>query len=304
LTFINTLNIVLVAVGILSLILSLIFGYVMAKRISTPISRAINTAELISRGCYGDRSNETSNIKEIAQLTGTINNLAETLDNQEKLRKRLTADVAHELRTPLAVLQGHIEAMIDGVWEADSKRLKSVHEEITRLGRMVGDLEKLTRFESESLILEKSEFDLSELINSISVNFEKECINKNIEVSIKDKSVNVFADKDKISQVVINLMSNAVKFTDNGGRIHISIEDDMDNAVIAVSDTGKGIAPLDKPHIFERFYRADISRNRLTGGSGIGLTIAKAIIEAHKGLIDVESEIGEGTRFVMTIPKR
>lgn len=303
LTFINTLNTVFVAVGFLSLILALAFGYIMARRISTPISRVINTAEMISQGRYDDRSNEKTNIKEIAQLTGTINNLAGTLEKQEKLRKRLTADVAHELRTPLATLQSHIEAMLDGIWEADEKRLKSLHDDITRLGRMVGDLEKLTRFENESMVLDKSEFDISELTRSILVNFEKECADKSIEVSIDDKAAKVFADKDKISQVIINIIYNAVKYTGEGGHIHLTVGDDEDNAVISISDTGSGISTEDLPYIFERFYRADTSRSRLTGGSGIGLTIAKTIIDAHKGWINVESEIGKGTRFVVAIPK-
>ncbi|HYF84210.1 MAG TPA: ATP-binding protein [Clostridia bacterium] len=303
LAFINALNIVFIAVGGLSLVLSLAFGYIMARSISTPISRVINTAEMISRGCYDDRSSEISNIKEIAQLTGSVNNLAETLEKQEKLRKRLTADVAHELRTPLATLQSHIEAMIDGIWEAEPKRLKSVHEEIMRLGRMVGDLEKLTRFESERMTLEKTEFDISELIRSIMVNFEKEYSDKNIKVSLEIKSINVSADRDKISQVIINLMANALKFTGVGGHIRLTIWDDADNAMVSISDTGIGIAAEDLRHIFERFYRADASRSRHTGGSGIGLTIAKAIITAHKGTIAAESEIGKGTRFVVTIPK-
>lgn len=304
LEFINALNVVFTGVGILSLILALIFGHMMSRRISTPISRVINTAEMISKGCYNDRSNEISDIKEIAQLTATINNLAETLERQEKLRKRLTADVAHELRTPLATLQSHVEAMIDGIWEADSKRLKSVHEEITRLGRMVGDLEKLTRFENENAALEKSEFDITEHIRSIVINFEKEYKNKDIEVSVNGKPVSISADKDKISQVIINLISNAVKFTDAGGKIRINVEDDVDSAVIQISDTGIGISEEDLPHIFERFYRADASRSRLTGGSGIGLTIAKAIVEAHKGTISVESKIGEGTVFTVKLPKK
>ncbi|HYE83617.1 MAG TPA: ATP-binding protein [Clostridia bacterium] len=301
--FINTLNKVLIGVGILSLVLALIFGYMMAKSISTPVSRVINTAEMISRGCYDDRSNEISDINEIAQLTGTVNNLAETLEKQEKLRKRLTSDVAHELRTPLATLQSHIEAMIDGIWEADSKRLKSVHEEITRLGRMVGDLERLTRLESERMALDRSEFDISELTKSILVNFENECKNKSIEVAMEDKPVRIFADRDKISQVIINLMSNAVKFTGEGGNIRFTIDDNEDDAVISISDNGIGISGEDQPHIFERFYRADTSRCRLTGGSGIGLTIAKAIIEAHKGTINVESRIGEGTKFTIRLPR-
>lgn len=304
LAFINALNMVFVSVGLVSLILALAFGYMMARRISTPISRVINTAEMISKGCYDDRSNEASNIREIAQLTGTINNLAETLGNQEKLRKRLTADVAHELRTPLATLQSHIEAMLDGIWEPDSKRLKSVHDEIVRLGRMVGDLEKLTRLESEKITLDKSEFDISELVRSILTNFEQEYTSKNINVMLEDNPVNVLADRDKISQVIINLMSNALKFTAEGGQIRIGISENECDAIITISDTGIGIEAEHIPHIFERFYRVDASRSRLTGGSGIGLTIAKAIVDAHKGRITVRSSVGEGTSFEIAIPKK
>jgi signal transduction histidine kinase len=153
------------------------------------------------------------------------------------------------------------------------------------------------------MTLEKMEFDISELVRSILVNFEKESADKNISVYIEDKDINILADRDKISQVIINLMVNALKFTGEGGHINLRIWDDADNAMVSISDTGIGIAALDLQHIFERFYRADASRSRLTGGSGIGLTIAKAIIEAHKGSIIVESEIGKGTRFVITIPK-
>lgn len=304
LAFINSLNVVFMGVGLLSFILSLVFGYMTARRISMPLSRVTNTAEMISKGHYDDRSNEISNIREIGQLTVTVNNLAETLKNQEMLRKRLTADVAHELRTPLATLQSHMEAMIDGIWEPDKKRLNSIHDEIMRLGRMVGDLEKLARYESENMVLNKSEFSLSKLINSILINFEKECIVRNIAVDFGGNNVIAFADKDKISQVIINIISNAIKFMPDGGRININTEEKTDAIVIVVQDTGTGIAEKDLPHIFERFYRTDVSRSRLTGGSGIGLTIAKAIVEAHRGRIDVESRPAEGTKFVVTLPKK
>lgn len=303
LAFINAVNTVSAGVGIVALILALIFGYMMSKSISTPISRVINTAEMIAKGCYDDRSNEISYIKEISQLNGAINNLAASLEKQEKLRKRLTADVAHELRTPLATLQGSIEAMLDGIWEPDAKRLKSVHEEITRLGRLVGDMEKLTRVESGNLALDKSEFDITQLIKSILTNFEKEYTDKGIEVAVEGKPVSILADRDKISQVIINLMSNAVKFTDKDGGIRLSVASEGDNAVITVLDTGNGISPEDQPYIFERFYRADASRSRLTGGAGIGLTIVKSIVDAHKGTIELESVVGKGTKFVVTLPR-
>lgn len=304
LAFINTVNTVSAGVGLVALILALIFGYIMAKSISTPISRVINTAEMISKGCYNDRSNEISDIKEIAQLNGTINELAENLEKQEKLRKQLTADVAHELRTPLATLQSHVEAMIDGIWAPDTNRLKSVHEEIMRLKRLVGDMEKLTRFESENMLLNKSEFDVVQLISGIIANSEREYSEKGISVELSGEAAPIFADRDKVSQVIINLISNAVKFTDRGGSIRLTVAGSPENVTISVADTGTGIAPEHLPLIFERFYRADASRSRLTGGAGIGLTIVKAIVEAHKGTIKVQSELGKGTRFVIILPRR
>lgn len=302
LAFINAINRVLLGVGAFSLVLALFLGNLMAKRLSTPISRAVNTAHMISKGYYDDRIKEGSNTTEIKQLTSTINNLAETLEKQEELRKRLTADLAHELRTPVATLQSHMEAMIDGIWKPDVERLESCHEEIMRIGRMVGDLEKLARFESGNLILNKSGFDVMELAGHIIKNFEPEFNNKGVFIFLAGEELFITADKDKISQVIVNLISNALKFTDSGDRVEVIVRRGADSAQIVIRDTGKGIPAEDIPYIFERFYRADKSRNRLTGGSGIGLTIAKTLIEAHNGKIYVSSELNRGTEFTVDLP--
>lgn len=304
LAFINTLNRLFIGVGVFSLVLSLLMGSLIAKRISTPISRVTDTARMISRGYFGGRINEPSSTKEIAHLTEAINNLAETLENQEALRKRLTADVAHELRTPLATLQSHMEAMIDGIWEPDTERLKSCHEEIMRINRMIGDIEKLAKYESENLVLTKTSFDLSELARHIIRNFENDFAGKDVEIKFEGEREIIEADKDKISQVIVNLLSNALKYTPEGGMVQVSVRGAADAAGITVKDTGTGIPPEDLPYIFERFYRADKSRNRLTGGAGIGLTIAKAIVDAHKGSISVRSKVGEGTEFIVILPRQ
>lgn len=304
LLFINTLNKVFLSVGLFSLLIALIFGVIMSNRLTRPIVRVIQTARSISKGYYSDRSYERSNTKELSELIETVNGLAGTLQNQESLRKRLTADVAHELRTPLAILQSHLEAMIDAVMEADEETLRSCHEETMRLNRMVGDIEKLSRYESESLILNKSDFDISELLKRIIQNFESEFFNKGIKVSFLSEMKTVYADRDKISQVLVNLLSNALKYTNEGGCVEISTACENDEIVIKVKDSGIGILPEDITHIFERFYRADKSRNRMTGGSGIGLTIVKAIVEAHKGTVAAESTLGVGTEFIIRFPQR
>jgi two-component system sensor histidine kinase BaeS len=303
LDFINSLNIVFVGVGAIALVISVVLANIIARGISRPIGNVIKTAQNISRGSFSHKVLEQSSTKEIQTLTDTINDMADILQHQEQLRKKLTADVAHELRTPLATLQSHLEAMIDGIWEADTARLKSCHDEIIRISRLVGDMEKLAKYESQSLNLNKTEFDLAELIKGVSLNFEKELLDKNISLNISDESVLVFADRDKISQVVINLMSNSIKYTGEGGLIELEVLDKQKEAVFIVRDTGIGIEQEHLQNIFERFYRVDSSRSRITGGSGIGLAITKAIVEAHGGTIEVNSKVGEGTEFIVTLPK-
>ena len=303
LAFITTLNKMLISVGIFSLLFALIIGTIMAKRLSSPISRVIVTAENISNGCFSDRILEKSSTSEIIQLTDTINNLADVLERQETLRKRLTGDVAHELRTPLATLQSHLEAMIDGIWKPEKDRLISCHDEIVRISNMVGDLERLAKYESENLILNKATFNITETVQHIINNFESNYVNKGIKIELIAEDEYINADKDKLCQVVINLLSNALKYSPEGSNVEVSIKGEENITQITVKDNGPGISEVDLPYIFERFYRADKSRNRLSGGSGIGLTIAKAIVEAHKGKISVVSKVDYGSEFIVLLPK-
>ncbi len=307
LDFIRTLNRLLWAAAAVAMLAALAFGTLMSRQLTYPISRVINTARQIAKGNFSTRVVVKSNTREIGELTSTINTLAESLGNQEKLRKRLTADVAHELRTPVATLQSHLEAMIDGIWQADTERLKSCHEEVLRIGALVGDLGKLAHYESENLVLNKSKFDFRELIQHLLTNFEYEFKIKGISIWLADPTSPlvpqyVYADKDKISQVVVNLLSNALKYTEAGGRVTLEIDSAPGWTTLKCKDTGIGIKEEDLPHIFERFYRADQSRTRATGGAGIGLAIARSIIEAHNGTISAESIPGKGTSFTMRLP--
>jgi signal transduction histidine kinase len=301
LAFISTLNQVLLIAGVLALVMALIAGILTAKRLSLPITQAVKTAQDMRRGAYKTRPVKPSNIIEIDHLTDTVNDLAAGLGKQELLRKRLTADVAHELRTPLATLQSHIEAMIDGIWAADSDRLKSCHEEILRINRMVGDLETLARYDSENLVLHEESIDFSHLTQEVIRLFEADFTNNGVHLDFHGETVMVLADRDKLKQVAVNLISNALKYTAAGDRVEVMVTREENRGVLTVKDTGAGIAPEDLPHIFERFYRADRSRTRETGGSGIGLAIAKAIVEAHGGQISAESKPGEFTRFMVSL---
>jgi two-component system sensor histidine kinase BaeS len=300
--FLNTLNRIFLTVGAASLMLALMIGLFMSGALSRPILKIIRAAEAISKGKYKDRIKENSNISEIDDLIQSINGLAADLEKQETLRKRLTADVAHELRTPLATLQSHMEAIIDGIWDPTIERIKSCHEETMRINRMVGDLEKLAQYESESLILYKTEFDLSEVTNNIITNFQGEFLSKNVELRFQPEIALINGDKDKITQVVVNLLSNALKYTQSSGKVEVKIEKDNGSVNLTVKDSGIGISEEDLPYIFERFYRVDKSRNRMTGGAGIGLTITKSIVEAHNGTITVSSELNKGTDFIVKLP--
>lgn len=301
-SFLNTLNKLLILVAGIAGSISILLGTYLAKRLSAPIARVIKTAEQISKGNYADRATEQSNTREIVELTDTINALAQTLGKQESLRKRLTADVAHELRTPIANLQGHLEAMIDGIWQPDTKRLKSCHDEVIRLSTIVSDLQMLDRNDGEHVVLKKERFDVSKVILKAVLGFETELRMKNIHLETACSEQFLMADRDKIIQIVVNILSNAIKYTETNGIIQISVGGAHNEVRISIKDNGIGIAAEDLPYIFERFYRVDQSRSRSTGGSGIGLAIAKSLTQAHGGTIHVNSEPGLGSEFIIIFP--
>jgi signal transduction histidine kinase len=301
LIFINGINNVIFGVGIFTLLISLIIGSVFSKRISKPILKVIDKAKHISEGYFSGRIEDKSNTREISELISSVNDLASSLEKQDVLRKRLTSDVAHELRTPLSTLRGNLEAMRDGVWQPSKERFESCNEEVIRITKLVSDLEKLTKYESENLILNKTEFNLSEVIKNTVVNLENEYKTKEITVNYVESNINISADKDKITQVIINILTNAIKYNKIGGHIDITVNKDNNSTVITFKDDGIGISEEDLPYIFERFYRADKSRSRATGGSGIGLAICKSIVEAHGGEITASSKFGEGTTIVVKI---
>lgn len=298
--FLDTLNALLGWVALAALLGSAALGIWMARRLSRPLRQVSAAAQQIAAGHLDVRVQEPSTTRETAELTGTINRLAETLGQQEALRRRLTADVAHELRTPLATVQSHLEAMIDGVWQPEPARLRSCHEELLRLSTLVGDLERLTQVESEGLTLKLIRVDLSALLGRLAATFEVAFQSAGVELRFTPLETWVTADEDKMSQVFVNLIANALKHTPAGGSVTLGADGE---STVTVRDTGCGIGPEDLPHIFERFYRTDQSRSRTTGGSGIGLSIARSIVEAHHGTITVESVPGQGSVFRVTLPR-
>ncbi len=302
LIFVKALNSLFLITGICSLVIAFGLGVFMSLRISNPLNKIAKKALSLSEGKYKERLKDVSHTKEIEILIETINELSDALENKDILRKQLTQDVAHELRTPLTSVQGHMEAMLDGIWAMDKERLTSCYEEIIRIKKLIGSIENLSGVENENVLLHKEDFDLSKLIMRLFNNYENDFLTKNIKVNYLKETAVIHADQDKMSQVFNNLLSNAVKYSDDGDEITIKIEKGLNNILVRIEDTGIGIKEGDLPHIFERFYRADKSRNRQTGGVGVGLTITKAIIEAHEGLITVNSKYGQGTEFIINLP--
>ena len=304
LQFLITLNRLLLIAGAISLAACILLGAYLAQRLSKPISRVISAAEKISAGNLKERLSSDETTVELTALSHSVNRLAASLEQQDTLRKRLTADVAHELRTPLTTLQSTVEAMLDGVWEPNEAHLMSCRDEILRLGKLVEELGALSRYEAETLVLNREPFDLLQLSKTVLTQFEHPANKSGVSLSISGGETMVLADRDKIGQVLVNLLHNALKFTPEGGRIQISLARENGIATLRVADTGCGISKEHLPYIFERFYRADASRSRETGGSGIGLAIAQAIARAHGGEISVTSVVGEGSVFTLTLPSQ
>lgn len=300
--FIEVLNKIFISVAILFLILAAFLGFFMANKISKPIKKVIDQTTQIEKGNYSDRLSLASDTNEINQLIYSVNTLADTLEKQQISKKRMAKDYAHEFRTPLATLQSNLEAMIDGIWEPNAQRLESCREEILRLTRMISEMDKIVKIEEESLVLNKSIFNLDKIIGQVVLTFQPVILEKDIKLKTNLTQCEIYADKDKITQVIINLITNAINYTDKGGQLHISSKKLKNKVEIIVADTGIGIEAEDLPNIFEHLYRTDKSRSRNTGGSGIGLSVVKAIVEAHGGTIVATSERNKGSEFTVRLP--
>jgi signal transduction histidine kinase len=309
LAFINSLNLLLLWVTLAAMVLAVLIGSISARRITIPLARVADATQRIARGQRNVLIGEKTRVRELDGIASSVNDLSRALGSQEALRRRLTADVAHELRTPLATLQSHLEALIDGVWQPDHARLAGLHEETLRINRLVTDLEKLAHFEGDEGSLNRTLTDVRSLVAGVVRNHESQFREKGVALLLtpatgepRGTGSALAVDPDKLSQAVINLLSNALKYTRAGGTVSVRVDSRASGTDISVSDTGIGIDPQDLPRVFERFYRADNSRSRATGGAGIGLSIAKAIVEAHGGTISASSQPGRGSEFTISLP--
>lgn len=293
---------------ITALIAAVVASYFISRQVVNPIRTMMNLSHRIAEGEYKERltiSGDLSQLDELDQLALSFNQMADKLEKTEAMRRQLIGDVAHELRTPLAAIKGYIEGLMDGVIPAEGNTYQQIHDEINRLQRLVDDLQELSRVESGAFHLKPELVSLSDLMDTLKSIFAPQFEHKDIQfqIQIEPDLPPVFIDKDRILQVLTNLIGNALQYTPSGGRVTVRMSRQSSEIVISVSDTGIGISPEHLPFIFNRFYRTDKSRARASGGSGIGLTIAQALVKAHRGRIWAESGgEGKGSTFYFTLP--
>ena len=302
--FVKSLNLILMIAGAVSLSIAAFWGIVIARRIAEPIAGVIKVSGRISTGDYGTRVSAAQREVETYELAEAVNHMAAALEEQEYLRKEITRDIAHELRTPVSNIFSYIELMMDGVMEPSIERLKCCYDELTRLSSLLRDLDRLKNAEKAEISLNKKPVNLYALSERVLKGFENQLKEKHIHSAILGEKTIICIDEVRIGQVITNLLSNALKYTDENGEITLSIQKKKDVTELSVSDTGIGMSKEDEKRVFERFYRTDKSRARKTGGAGIGLSISRAFVEAHEGNIYCESQPGKGSRFVVELPDR
>lgn len=280
----------------------------MSRRMLGSVRRLTGAAQKLGKGDLSQRVADAGR-DEIGELTRTFNAMAEGLEQAERQRRNMVADVAHELRTPLTNIRGYVEAVRDGVLDADKEAIENIHRQTMYLAKLVDDLRLLAETESADFSLYLEESSLKETVLRSAEAFRPQAQTKGIDLQAnidfaqpEDTGGHVKFDRTRIEQVMNNLLQNAVTHTPTDGRIDITIESEEQAVSVTIADTGEGIPPEDLPHVFDRLYRVDPSRTRGTGGAGLGLTIAKQLVEAHGGTIRAESVLGEGSRFTFSLP--
>ena len=301
--FAESINRFLILGGLLAIVIALLLTFFLSRRISAPIHALAAAAGRFGRGDLSQRVQFRAK-GEVQELTEAFNTMAGDIEHAEQLRRNLVADVAHELRTPLSNIRGYLEAIRDKVIEPDAATIASVEEEAALLSRLIDELQELSLAEAGDLKLVYQAENIARLIKQTAAHWQPRVTAKEISLSLDqpNKLPPVNIDWQRISQVLHNLLENAVAHTGKGGTIAVTAAQQGDWVEVSVSDTGEGIPAKDLPNVFERFYRVDRSRARATGGCGLGLTIAKRLVEAHGGKIEARSKPGKGSRFSFTVP--
>ena len=292
-----------------SVLIALVLSAVMSRQFVRPLQGMTRAADRIAAGHYDERlpvsQSPLQTQDELEQLAVRFNHMTAQLEQIEEMRQKLIGDVAHELRTPLTVIKGSLDGLMDGVLSPEETTYERIYRQVDRMGRLVDDLQELNQIEEGMIQLNIKPFDINQqlntLIGTMAVNFSAKQVGLNLHAG--DAPLFVLADEDRVEQVMINLLSNALHYTPSGGDVHVYVDKEGQTARIRVADTGLGIAPEHLEKVFARFYRVDGSRSRQAGGSGIGLTVAKKLVESMGGQIWAESAgEGQGAEFIFTLP--
>ena len=306
--FLGTLFAALAVAAIAATVTSLAISLFVARRITGPLQQMTQASERISAGHYAERIEiaPVHATDELGQLASSINALAVALEQTERRRLEVIGNVTHELRTPIATLEGYLEGLLDGVIEPTPRTLAMLHTEAGRLRRLVDDLQELSRAEARQIPLSLQPIAPQRLVQSALEPLEGQFAEKGLQLQIhvpEDLSP-VMADPTRAVQILTNLLVNALRYTPAPGRVEVAVSREKTKVAFRVSDTGVGLSPEQLAHIFERFYRVDKSRSRAFGGSGIGLTIAQSLAQAMGGEIRVDSVgLGQGSSFTLTLPQ-
>lgn len=277
-------------------------SYLVAKRIVHPLVQMEEITKKFGKGHWDERV-PANEIQELDQLADSFNHMADRLEGVEQRRRDLVSDLSHELRTPLTVLNGYLEGLADGTVDPSPEIYQILVKETTRMRRLVNDLQELSKMEAGYFPIDARPIDLYPLLTSLVQKFSDQLPDNKLVIRLRyaEGTPLVLADPERVEQILVNLLSNALRYTAAGSiALHVWQEDKI--MWISVADTGKGIAPEDLPHVFERFWRADRSRDRHSGGTGIGLAICRRLVELQGGSIEVKSQLGQGSTFQFSLP--
>ena len=289
--------------GALAALIALLMARWLARGMTQPLRDMAAAARRMEQGDYSVRVHTTSR-DEVGQLAAAFNRMSEELENLENSRRDLVANVSHELKTPIAAIRAHLENLLDGVESPEPETLQVMLTQSERLGRLVEQLLDLSRLESGEVPLHREPMSLAPLVSQVvsEIQVSRPDRTVSLESEVTEELPPVQADRERVHQVLFNLVDNAVRFTPPGGAVTVSAHTHNGSVEVAVTDTGVGIGPEHLPRLFERFYRVDPARSREDGGTGIGLAIARSVVEAHGGHIHAESRLGQGSVFTFDLP--
>jgi two-component system, OmpR family, sensor histidine kinase BaeS len=297
----NSLTSAVIGAAGLAAVLALVIGLLVARRLSRPVDGMISTVRAMSAGDRHARVGRVENTaSELQELALAFDGMADTLVGEEQLRRGVVADVAHELRTPVAILQANCEALMDGVVQHTPQQTRSLHEEVLRLAAMVDDLQNLASAEAAALHLQLGPCDFGGIVDGAVDAMRTQLTAAGLSIQQQLEPTPIDGDPVRLHQATTNILANAMKFTPPGGRLVVNVSALDGHARLEVSDTGVGIAAADQPHVFDRFWRGPNATD--VPGSGIGLAVVAELVRAHHGTVEIDSEPGRGTRVIVSIP--